>query len=71
MLLGENLDLTGIKRYNRLRNTSSYFCITFDAYDPATREKVGFQVKVYEERIHPLNVTCTIARPKDKFEYDS
>ncbi|KFK36065.1 hypothetical protein AALP_AA4G073300 [Arabis alpina] len=67
MLEGTSLKLHTLLKYNRLQNVVSSYFMTLNARnsDDRSRQEI-FQVRIDERKINSLDLTCSLARPKDK-----
>lgn len=45
---------------------ASFYYKNLDAYDPASRLLVNFQVQVDEHFLGALSLTCSVAKPRSK-----
>ncbi|KFK36064.1 hypothetical protein AALP_AA4G073200 [Arabis alpina] len=68
ILEGTRLQLQRLIKYNMLPHGVSSYYMTMVVYNPAAGGQENFQVRVDERKINSLDVTCSIARPKDEID---
>ncbi|KAL1209920.1 hypothetical protein V5N11_020486 [Cardamine amara subsp. amara] len=67
MVKGTSFFLHSLLKFNKLTNCVSSYYITLIAYDPKSRDlQETFQVRIDEKTRGNLDMTCSVARPKDE-----
>ncbi|CAN8291041.1 unnamed protein product [Cochlearia groenlandica] len=67
MLMGTHLEYASLLKYNKTMNCVASYFLTLVAQDLSSQSgKINFQVRVDEKKYGVLNMTVSIARPKDE-----